>query len=143
MGRSVDYANNAEFVLFMPFEYEDEFDAQWEWENFKEDLEYFLPSLFPSLEKCDKWEGNECHGFLENAFGRFYLSEYCGLVSLSFALRESAYGNDWYGDPDISGLGAAWAEKAEAKLRKAYGSALYNKVGTFSNGEAVYERAAA
>ena len=78
---------------------------------------------------------------MENAFGRFYLSEYCGLVSLSFALRESAYGNDWYGDPNISGFATAWAAKAEAKLRKAYGSSLYNRVGVFSNGEAVYERA--
>ena len=31
MGRSVDYANNAEFVLFRPFEYEDEYDTSWEW----------------------------------------------------------------------------------------------------------------
>lgn len=145
MGRSVDYPSNAEFVVFMSFDYEDPDDASYEWDFFKEDVENVLRELFPNLDFPDnpeKWEG-ECRALLANGFGDFFLSEYCGLVSLAFKLDDDKVDPDYYNERNIRALGERWARGAFTKIAKFYGDSLYNKVGSFSNGEGVYERMAA
>lgn len=137
MGRSVSYPSYAEWTVYMPFEYEDPDDACWEWDDFKDNLAWELKDAFPSLYDEDKWDGNECHGFLSNRFGTFYLAEYCGLVSLSFKLDDLEA--NYYGEPNLTGLGENWAANAEDTVLKVMAGRLYRKIATASNGEAFYE----
>lgn len=141
MGRSVDYVNDSEFVVYTHFDIEEGFedDAQWMWDEFKDDLTDTLMAKFPSLSKCDTWNGRECHGFLKNDFGTLYISEYCGLVSLSFKLDEPSY----YDEKNITGLGARWALGMERTLEAMLGERALRLMGRASNGEAFYERVAA
>lgn len=142
MGRSVDYPSNAEFTLYLEGPYSDDpVFAQEDWEDWKDWLAERLEQDFPSLSECDEWEGHECHAFLENSFGKFFLAEYCGLVSLSFKLDDLAE-NVYYDAPDTTGLGRRWAAQAEAKLRGNMSSFLFNSIGRASNGEQFFERAA-
>lgn len=141
MGRSVNYPSNSEFTVFMAGpELEDGLDDytdEWDW--FKENLSDRLVEAFPSLSECDTWDGRECHGFLENSFGKFFLSEYCGLVSLSFKLDDLC-DNVFYGGSDTTGLGENWASNAYDSVVEKFKDSLYRKLGSFSNGEGVYER---
>jgi hypothetical protein len=141
MGRSVATPYDAEWSVYLAFECDDLDDSPWEWDDFKENLTWELEDAFPALVKDDKWDGNECHGFLSNGFGTFYLAEYCGLVSLSFKLAdlEARY----YDERDRTGLGAHWASKAEDKVLKVMAGRLYYKLGSASNGEGFYQKYAA
>ncbi len=128
MGRSVDYPCNAEWVVYLPFEYDDPDDAQWRWECFEGAAIEALKNAFPSCSiHRPLWDG-EAYSILGNGHGDFYLSEYCGLVSLSFKLDEE------------TAIGEHWAQQALAKVRKVFAGRLYNKIATMSNGEGVYER---
>jgi hypothetical protein len=141
MGRSVATPYDSEWSVYLPFEYDDPDDAEWEWDDFKSFLTEELKEAFPALDPEDKWLERECHGFLSNGFGTFYLSEYCGLVSLSFVLDDlSAFYSE---ERDRTGLGTHWAANAYEKVKKVMAGRLYYKAATFSNGEGVYERYAA
>lgn len=106
---------------------------------FDEEIDYIrdhIKERFPSFEKCDHWPERESHAIAENKLGMLVISEYCGLVSLGIVPT-----GECYYDEDTTGLARAWCEKYVAPwLRETYGS--LRKVGTFSNGEAVYERRA-
>jgi hypothetical protein len=142
MSRSVAYPSNAEFTLYMEGPYSDDpIFAQDDWIDWKEWLAERLEQDFPSLSECNEWEGNECHAFLENNFGKFYLASYGSLVSLSFKLDDLTE-NVYYGGSDTTGLGQKWARQAEAKLRGNMKSFLFNSIGTASNGEQFFEKAA-
>ncbi len=141
MGRSVAYPSNSEFTVFMAGpEVEDgvdDYTEEWDW--YESNLAERLVETFPSLSGCDTWDGRECHGFLENNFGKFYLAEYCGLVSLSFKLDDLS-DNVYYGGSDTTGLGENWASGVYNTIVKKFESELYSHIGTMSNGESVYER---
>ena len=130
MSRSVDYLTGAEAVAYIDAgELEDELD----WDMFKEDIEQQLISMFPSLDTCDRWDGRETHIFLENDHAEIGISEYCGLVSVSVRAKDD---NEGYGY-DRTGLAQKWVERVKDKFLTI---GTLNRVGTFSNGEAVFER---
>ena len=114
-------------------------DSQLLFYDFKEDLETLLKEAFPSLEPVTKWLGREDKAILENAYAYFGWSEYCGLVAVWVSFKEPDYraSSAWCAMRDrwISSI-----EKRFAKtVGKSWGTPL-TKLGTFSNGEAVFSK---
>jgi len=140
MGRSVNYLNNAEVVLYFPFDYSDDVEMDnMNWDDMVENLKCEIKAKLPSYyEVKDKWGNRETRIILENSFCSIGISEYCGLVSLSVAPRENDYEN--YSE----GLAIHHANQIRGTLEKVLhdlGLKNLRKVGTFSNGEAVFELA--
>lgn len=90
-----------------------------------------MQKLFPSMRACDKWLGREDHAVLENAFCYFGISEYSGCVSLWLADKDRDFG----ASPAIV---EHWKEQVKPKFQKNFGTMV--KLGTFSNGESVFQR---
>lgn len=150
MGRSVNYHSDAYKVLYTHIEYSethedeegnevdnDRYDDQFEWDSFVEMLEYGLKEVAPSLEPPRKveWYDREVRKILENNLCSVWLSEYCGLVSLSFVPEEEGYSSG----KAINGLAERWINQMIPKFQEQINPSL-RKVGTMSNGEAIFEK---
>jgi hypothetical protein len=131
MSRSVSVPYNAVAVAYqnvLTFE-DDEDSGNFAWEDFIADSKAIAKNNFPSFYDCDKWLGNEDHAILENRFAYFGVSEYCGLASIWIILKDM---------DDFPQLAENWADSIQSKFDTIFGN--LRKVGTFSNGEAVYEK---
>ncbi len=129
MSRSVWTHSYAIETVFFPFEtcYEND-DCEWDWREVLEDVRETLKAEFPSFEDADSWPESESHCILENGLAQIVISEYCGLVSLGIVPRERC-----------TNIATTWcAENAAPFVRKTWGK--LRKIGTFSNGEAIFER---
>jgi hypothetical protein len=146
MGRSVSYANGSEVVIYAHIEavYDDEdnydeFESQYAWDCAIENLVDSSLEAFPSLNKCDEWLGREDHAILESNLVYVGISEYCGLVSVWVVPKDKD------SDKNYFSFGVRSANIMKAKLeqivQESFGVRL-NKVGQFSNGEAVFNKAA-
>lgn len=168
MGRSVSYATGAAWVLYCdPGLYENEacyecvaesgavdpecdvcdgageieadYDTcKWRWDDFLDCLRSEFQRAFPSMYECDEWVGREDRAVLENRHAYIGVSEYMGLVSVWCKPKES------YSDEPSTALAEHWAACIEAKAKRTldrFTSRLV-RLGTFSNGEGVYQRAA-
>lgn len=114
-------------------------DDQLLFEDFSDDLETLLKEAFPSLTADEKWLGREDKALLSNAYAYFGWSEYCGLVAVWVAAKEPGYPSSQAWEA-MQGKWIASIEKRFAKtVGKAWGTPL-RKVGTFSNGEAVFQK---
>src|SRR5690606_18697904 len=91
--------------------------------------------LWPSFTEADSWIGQESHVIAENAHSIIAVSEYCGMVSISLG---SNYDRQEYWRDHSPGLGKHWREQVSEKFLGTFSE--LTKVGTFSNGESVYER---
>lgn len=136
MGRSVDYLNNALRVAYVSYEdtYEDEDGEvvvdEMAFDDLFSDIEWSLVTTFPSLNVVrDEWDGRETRIFIRNRLVEFGVSEYCGLVSISVRVY----------DEELSGLATNWVDKNWSKIETLVGANL-RKVGSFSNGEGVYQK---
>ena len=113
----------------------DEWQAQDDWDNWLYYITEQLKEKMPSLETCDEWLGNEDKAILENRFCYIGVSEYCGLACLWLVPKEL---DTYYSDEaSLIPLQSHWLDNAVDKVEAL--SELY-KLGTFSNGEAIYER---
>lgn len=133
MGRSVSYLDNAEAVFYFPFESQYSF----EWDDLLESLRYSIQKKYSSYFPVTKWE-DETQIILQNRLCNIGISEYCGLVSLSIAPNTNDY------DDYIEVFAIKHAQQIEKGLAKILDNLRlnrYNKIGTFSNGEAVFELA--
>jgi hypothetical protein len=150
MGRSVNYLNNSERVNYFEWPtlwaYDEETDKDIKTDEYEEasfvieDIQEYITSLFPEFEKCSRWEGNEVHIILEGYGLEIGLSEYCGLTSLSVRIDQSILD---YFDTDeeaeeeyqkcLTWINDNWDEASKYWNR-------YRKIGTFSNGEGVFEK---
>ena len=131
MGRSVDYLSNASRIYYVPFECE-EGEEDFAWDDFEDNLTYGLKTKFKSLDKCKKWDGRETRIFLENNLAEVGISEYCGLVSISIRPKDG-----------VESLGENWIDKISTNFEqviKENCGETYRKVGSFSNGEGVFEK---
>lgn len=128
MGRSVSYATGATTVAYTTIE-DDEFAL----EDLKEYVTSMSMEMWPSLYQNEEWIGNEDLALVENSHCKIGVSEYCGLVSIWIVPREW----DGYG-VDTTGIAEAWCSKIADRFLDTFGD--YVKVGTFSNGEGIYER---
>jgi len=141
MGRSVSYPSEA-VVAFQDVssfgftdedgdltEAYDEGQGAQDWEWFIEQLIEDAGEIWPSLFESDRWLGNEDHVLMENNHVCFGVSEYCGLVAVWIVVQEVC---------DYPGLAEHWIEQAKDKFIAKFGE--LQKIGTFSNGEGVYEK---
>jgi len=149
MGRSVMTLCNAELTFYFSADWinaEDkngqycEFISQINWDDFFENLKYTIKGKLKSYYDCDRWEGQENHIFLENGLAEISIAEYCGSFSLCVRAKESNYYDDYY----MEGLAKHHCEQIEKTIAKCLtdcGATLYNRIGTFSNGVSIYEKA--
>ena len=115
--------------------------SEYDWETFQwflEDIQTHAKSLWPSFRNCDRWLDREDHAILENALCYLGVSEYLGLASIW--LVPKAYPDSGYfsGNEYIYPLAVNWISRIAPTFHTAFGQ--YRKVGTFSNGESIYER---
>lgn len=157
MGRSVSYASGATAICYKDvsrFGYTpgfddngdeingddeskwtfDEFAGQVDWDNWISELKEDARKAFPSMDDCDKWIGREDHAILANRYAYIGVSEYCGLASIWLVER-----GDLETDQDIA-RARHWLGQVKPKFEKLFGD--LRRLGTFSNGEGVYERKA-
>ena len=115
------------------------FYSEVEPENWQCDLDWFkdrVQELWPSFQEGDGWLGwpySETRIVLSNSLVEIGVSEYAGMTALTIAPVEDEYGNKVH-----PGLAAQWVRQIEERFVKEFSD--YNRVGTFSNGESVYER---
>ena len=121
----------------------DEADDDWDWayECLVEDIVETARIAFPSFERFDGWCGREDRILLRNAFVDCGVSTYCGLAAIWLVERDD--GRYWEVDCQQarSGLAQRWLAHVSDKFVRLFGE--LRLVGRFSNGEAIYERAAA
>lgn len=137
MSRSVSVPRHAQVVTYATFESEDDDFASDDFQFTLNDFREALKSRFPSVHSADEWLDNEDHVIAENRHAYFGVSEYMGLVSLWIVAKPGNYSNAY------DGIKRNWIEKAEPKFIDACNlvwGRLLRKVGTFSNGEGVYEQ---
>jgi len=143
MGRSVNYLDNSEVVLYFPFENEDNADYPIDiaWDDMIDNLTYGIKAKLPSYYNVkNEWDNRETRIILQNNYCNIGISEYCGLVSLSVAIRS----NDHYDTNYREEFAVHHANQIKGTLEKVLhnlGLKNLHKVGTFSNGEAVFELA--
>ncbi len=116
----------------------DEFEWQWAFESIMEDLTEYAPTLWPSLNKCDVWVGDEDHAVLENDLAYIGISEYCGLVAVWVLPKTGEYENSGWGDDPRINLCDRWCTQITDKFLKTFSQ--FNSYGRMSNGEEVFRR---
>ena len=131
MARSVSVPTGAFVVAYEWLEQShDGDDSNFYGDEFLEDVTCRAEELFPSLRECNEWLGREDRAILENSFAYFGVSEYCGLVSIWMVLKDQ--------DDHNVHLAEHWAAQVSTKFKEVFGT--LTKVGTFSNGEAIFEK---
>lgn len=142
MARSVMVPSNAEKVVYVPFDVDEEdLDIESDlFEDFVNEIQHVLKSRYRSLQECDRWVGREERAILENAYAEVVVSEYGGLVSISLCPTDEPCG-----DPEsiaLENLGASWcgqiSEGFANLLNETFGG--LRKIATASNGEAFFKR---
>lgn len=132
MGRSISYLSGAQQVAYFEcprFIVDGETEeGYFDFAEMIEHVQCMLSEFFPSLDPCDRWEGNEDHVILENKIAQVAISEYCGGCSLSVAAID--------GNP----LGERFARSINFMDAVEKMFDVYQKVGSFSNGGGVFER---
>ena len=142
MGRSVDYLNNAEYVIYFTADWIDEEEelSSMNWEDFMSNLTSEIFHKLKSYYEVEELDGRETKIFLKNELAEIGISEYCGLYSLSIRAKE-CLGYYSY-EKNIDGLSKHHCQQVRKTLEKALkdsGGKLLNRLGTFSNGNGVYE----
>lgn len=149
MGRSVNYLNNAEKVNYFQWPtlsiYDPETDRDVETGD-PEDAEYVIENIqetiksnFPGFDNCSRWDGRETSIILEGYGLEIGLSEYCGLATLSVRVDQREldyYATDEEADAEYK-TALNWINENWDEASKYWNQ--YRKIGTFSNGEGVYE----
>ena len=128
MGRTVAVPRG---VMCVGFHYseamgvtEEEANEEYMW--FLESVEEYLIERFPSFERTDKWIGRECRVILENDFFQVGVSEYCGVYAI-WAIEKEEHRN----------ISVNFGLSLKNSIRE---MSTFRQIGTFSNGNAIYER---
>ena len=157
MGRSVSYPIDCSAICFRDvsgfgYEYDeetgetnfnnfDEFQAQDDFEWFIDDIRYQAKAKWKTFDECDTWLDREDHAILENNFAYIGVSEYCGCASVWLKSKaDNLKDGDYSDDISLANLAEAWCNRIAKNFESMFGE--YRKIGTFSNGEAVFEKIA-
>jgi hypothetical protein len=107
-------------------------DNDWAWDDMRDNLQYALMKVFPSLDKFNGWHGNECQGLLKNDHVKFYTSEYCGCGAISVVVDNDEY-------PELA---EAWLAQVWDRMTDIIGGYVdtLRLIATGSNGIPFYER---
>lgn len=151
MGRSVNYLNRALLISYFQWpliesynEETDEYEQTDEYEEsyfVTENIQESIISEFPEYEYSKKWDNNETAIILTGYGTEIGLSEYCGLATLSIRIDENELDYSNYDEQKYNEQYdkiEKWINENWAKISQGYNQ--YNKIGTFSNGESVYEK---
>ena len=134
MGRSVNYHSGKHVVIYTHIE-EEEIE-EFLWDQYELMILDSLRIVAPSLTECKpEWYDREVKKIAENNLTTVWISSYCGLVSISFVPVDEGY---WSGK-NVRGLSEHWIDQIVSKFKEVLPNTL-NKVGTFSNGESVFEQ---
>ncbi len=139
MGRSVSTPSGCTAICYQDAsDVEDEIDFQ----MFVESLQERAKEKWQSFEEADRWLGREDHVILENELAMIGVSEYCGLVAIWLKSKHEDLDGSYYAEEaSRAPLAEKWAELISGNFDKMFSQ--YNKIGTFSNGESVFQLAAA
>lgn len=150
MGRSVSYLSNAERVNYFNWPtieaYNDETDEYQETGEY-EDADWVIESIqenficdYPDFDRANYWDGREDHIILKGYGVEIGLSEYCGLASLSVRVNdhELEYCSDDQEYQEARDQALAWINDHWDEASKYWNA--YRKIGSFSNGEGVFEK---
>ena len=150
MGRSVDYLNRATNVAYFAWplieSYNDETDEYEQTEEYEES--YFVTEMiqesiiseFPEYDYCTKYDGRETAIILTGYGTEIGLSVYYGLATLSIRIDENELDYAGYDEDEYNAKYdevTAWIHENWGKISRGYNQ--YNKIATFSNGEAIFE----
>jgi hypothetical protein len=125
-----------DFEQFMWNDWND-FGAQSDFEAILDSTQYILKELWPSFEDADEWVERECHVIAQNAHSIVTISEYCGSIAICLGARYDR--DDYYADStELANLGEHWRKQIADKFEQTFGG--MRKLGTFSNGESIYEK---
>ena len=130
MGRSVNTVSGAICIIYTVFEGEED----WQWDDYIDFLQERVVEKYPSFVGVDSWDGNEEHRILENELAKVVVCEYCDLVSINLVVRKR--------DVEFEheeNLAEHWC----AQIAKGFAELFPNRLrrlGTFSNGESVFEK---
>ena len=138
MARSVSTPSNCTAICYQDATHiEDSF----EWDDFKSMIEEQVQSIFPSMDNCDKWLDREDHAIMENSFAYIGISEYCGLVAIWLKSKGDEYEGSYYADEArLANLADGWCNRVIPTFESTFSE--YERVATFSNGEAAYQKIA-
>lgn len=129
MSRGVSTPRGAIAVVYTTFEPTTDDDSPDEWDCFLENIEEDISKRFPSFFQFEHWVSNEDHALLRNDKLEIGVSEYCGVVAI-WALPCNVM---------LDQDSLKWRRLRDYALRILSPFARMRKVGTFSNGESVYE----
>lgn len=115
--------------------YDDYWYHQSEWDNMVEWFTERVKELWPSFTDTDRWWNRETHIVLENELVEVGIANYSGMTALTIAPKD--HGDYWEVEARNKGLAARWAQQIESRFEEEFGT--YAKLGTFSNGESVYQ----
>lgn len=138
MGRSVNYHSQAHKVLYTYLDEEDSEDYPYEWDDYADNIFGILQEVATSFELPGKqeWHDRDVRKIAENRLCSVWISSYGNVVSLSFVPEEEG----WSRNVNIRGLAERWIRQITPKIQARLPNSL-NKIGSFSNGEEVFEKA--
>jgi hypothetical protein len=134
MGRSVDYLRGARRIAYFDWPKWETEEGEFEYEAHVfvvDDIRENIKAELPEFGNEQKWDGRETSIILSGYGTEIGLSEYCGVCSLSIRVN-----TDEVEGEDIEKV-EKWIDENWAKVSRFYDE--YVKVGTFSNGEGVFE----
>lgn len=138
MGRSVSTPHNCEVVCYRDVSH---MTDEWDWDFFKEWIVEDCKSKWKSLYESDEWLGREDKVLLENEHCYIGVSEYCGLAAIWLKSKGEDYEDSYYPEEaSLANLANHFTKVIGPGFEKMFSE--FKKIGTFSNGESVYEKAA-
>ena len=110
-----------------------------EWDDFIDSVQTRATELWPSMEEDSRWIDQEIRVVASNSHSVVTVSEYGGMIAICLGANYDRGG--YWMDPDAQNRarGEHWREQVAGTFVDSFGE--YRKVGTFSNGESVFERA--
>lgn len=135
MGRSVETIGDN--VIYFDFDYSDNDLANEDWQDLQDNIIYAIISKYKSFistpNQWAKWPYRENKILLENDHVQVSISEYCGCGAVSIFVRD---------DTEYPELAEYWLSqtwKTLLQIISEYVTTL-RRIGTFSNGVAVFEK---
>jgi len=138
MGRSVETVGNHVIYFNFSYAYEDDYIdlAAEDWDDMQINIIYALKAKYKSLINVQKWVPypyRESAIILENDHVQISISEYCGCGAISIFVRL---------DTEYPELAEHWLDQTWDGIQQIIGEYVttLRKIGTFSNGESIYEK---
>jgi hypothetical protein len=123
-------------------EYWDADLSRMDWDDHIKNLQAALSKRYKSVRACDEWLDREDHAISKNRHAYFGVSSYCGLLCVWVVPKDE--GRFYTHDPEPA-FAQRWVESIgksfESIVADVFGNTL-RKLGTFSNGESIYEECA-